>query len=112
MPITGSGEFYANFTNGMGQVRLIGGEKKINGKVHFILSKLDIKITVEKGKIIFENLFGGQKALGDTINKIINDNFDVFALDLIPLIEKSLGRIFKNTSNKIFKRFTKEQLFP
>lgn len=112
LPINGAGRVTGNFTNGAGSVRLKGIQKEINGNIHFVVSKLDIKIKVESGKIDLENLFGGDKTLGDIINQVINDNFDAFTLDLIPLIEKSLARIFKNTANKILKRFTMAQLFP
>lgn len=73
---------------------------------------MDIKITVKKGKLDFDDLFGGDKVLGDIINQTINQNFDVFSMELIPLVEKSLSRIFKQTANKILERFTMEQLFP
>jgi hypothetical protein len=112
LPITGAGNFTANFTNGKGDIRLKGTPKDVNGETYFNVNKLDIKITVQKGKIEFENLFGGDKTLGDIINRVINDNFDTFVQDLIPLIEKSLSKIFRSTGNKIFKRFTMAQLFP
>jgi hypothetical protein len=112
LPINGAGNLSGNFTQGKGDVRLKGVHKEINGKTHFMVSKLDIKITVQRGKIVLDNLFGGDKTLGDVINSVINDNFETFSQDLIPLIEKSLSRIFKNTGNKIFKRFTLAQLFP
>jgi hypothetical protein len=112
LPITGNGQITCNFTNGEGAIRLKGTQKEINGNIHFIVTKLDIKVKVESGKIELDNLFGGDKQLGTVINKVINDNFDTFTNDLIPLIEKSLAKIFKNTGNKIFKRFTMAQLFP
>lgn len=112
LPITGSGNFTANFTDGKGEIRLKGIHKEINGQTHFIVNKLDIKVTVQNGKVSFDNLFGGDKTLGEVINNVINANFETFSADIIPLIEKSLSRIFKNTGNKILKRFTMAQLFP
>jgi hypothetical protein len=112
LPITGEGNFTGNFTHGKGDIRLRGVHKELNGATHFVVNKLDIKITVQRGKIELDNLFGGDKTLGDIINSVINENFEAFTTDLIPLIEKSLSRIFKQTGNKIFKRFTLEQLFP
>lgn len=73
---------------------------------------MDIKIAVQNGKIILDDLFGGEKILGDIVSQAINENFELFSQDLIPLIEKSLSRIFKTTSNKILERFTMSQLFP
>ena len=112
LPISGNGKISGNFTNGEGLVRLKGVQKQIKGNTHFIVSKLDIKIRVQSGKVVLENLFGGDKVLGEIINNVINENFEAFTSDLNPLIEKSLGRIFKSTGNKILSRFTMAQLFP
>lgn len=112
LPITGEGNFTGNFTHGKGDIFLQGIKKEVNGQTHFMINKLDIKITVQRGKLFFENLFGGDKTLSNIINTVINDNFEAFSEDLIPLIEKSLSNIFRQTGNKIFKRFTLAQLFP
>lgn len=112
LPVNGAGKFTGNFTGGLGDVSVKGIQKQINGQTHFIVNKLQIKVTVQNGKLDLENLFGGDKVLGEIINQTINQNFTVFAKELIPLIEKSLARIFKRTSNKILERFTMAQLFP
>lgn len=96
----------------MGDVRIKGIQKEINGKTHFVVHKLDIKVTVEKGTIALRDLLGGDKVLADIVNQTINQNFALLSQDLLPLIEKSLSRIFKRTANKILERFTLEQLFP
>lgn len=84
----------------------------IDGKQHIVLKKLDIKIIIGKGKIKLNNLFGGDRVLGDVINETINQNFEIFSRDIIPLVEKALEKIFKKISNKIVERYTEEQLFP
>lgn len=112
LPVKGQGSFNGNFTGGQGDVRIKGIHKQINGQTHFVVHKMEIKITVQKGTIDLENLFGGDRTLGDIINLTINQNFEVLSQDLIPLIEKSLSKIFKRTANKILERFTMAQLFP
>lgn len=97
---------------GFGNVRIKGDRKVINGKNHLSLAKLDIKIKVGDGKIKLENLFGGDRVLGEIINQTINQNFSLLSHELIPLIEKALQRIFKQTGNKILERFPEEVLFP
>lgn len=112
-PVKGAGKFTGNFTGGTGDVRIKGIQKQINGETHFIVSNMDIKITVKKGQIELGDIFGGgDKVLADIISTAINENFEVFSKDLIPLIEKSLSKIFKRTANKILERFTMSQLFP
>jgi Haemolymph juvenile hormone binding protein (JHBP) len=112
LPIKGNGKFSGNFTGGTGDVRIKGIHKEINGQTHFIVNKMDIKVNVKRGKLDLDNLFGGDKTLGEVINQTINTNFEVFSKEIIPLIEKSLSKIFKRTANKILERFTLAQLFP
>lgn len=73
---------------------------------------MDIKIKLQKGRINLKEIFDGDKVLGEIVGQVINENFEVVSQDLIPLIEKSLARIFKRSGNKILERFTMEQLFP
>lgn len=112
LPVKGAGKFTGNFTQGFGNVRIKGDRKVINGTNHLSLAKLDIKIKVGDGKIKLENLFGGDRVLGEIINQTINQNFALLSHELIPLIEKALQRIFKRTGNKILERFPEEVLFP
>ncbi|XP_053672331.1 uncharacterized protein LOC128722676 [Anopheles nili] len=112
LPVKGSGKFTGNFTQGIGSVRIKGDRKRINGKDHLSLAKLDIKIRVSDGRVKLENLFGGDRVLGEIINETINQNFNLLSTELIPLIEKALQRIFKRTGNKILERFPEEVLFP
>lgn len=93
-------------------MRIKGDRKRINGRDHLSLAKLDIKIRVSDGRIKLENLFGGDRVLGEIINETINQNFNLLSTELIPLIEKALQRIFKRTGNKILERFPEEVLFP
>jgi Haemolymph juvenile hormone binding protein (JHBP) len=113
IPVKGAGRFSGNFTGGTGDIKIKGIHKQINGETHFVVNKMDIKITVKSGQIELGEIFGkGDKVLGDIISATINQNFEVFSKDLIPLIEKSLSKIFKRTANKILERFTMAQLFP
>lgn len=77
-----------------------------------LVKKIDIKIRVSGGKINLENLFGGDKVLGEVVNETINRNFDVLATEIIPLIEKALSKHFKKVGNKIMGRYPEEVLFP
>ncbi|XP_055694818.1 uncharacterized protein LOC129796516 [Lutzomyia longipalpis] len=111
LPIKGAGKFTGNFTRSTADVTMILEPREISGNDHIILKKLQIKIKVGKGSMYLENLFGGDKTLGDIINDTINQNFEVVSRDIIPLIEKALEKHFKRTSNKILSRYTRSQLF-
>jgi len=111
IPIKGSGKFTGNFTSCSGSVRLVSGKYSSMDETVQI-TKFDIKIKLGNGYIALKNLFNGDKVLGNAINDVINQNFDVLSKDIVPLIEKALQRHFKKIANKISSRFTYGQLFP
>lgn len=161
LPLKGSGKFTGNFSksnnsvnkilrhiikylplsfceltaNSIGKTRLVITKTEKNGEEYFHMEKMEIKITVGKGMLKLQNLFNGDRVLGefmhilnifskfilkqnvfffigDAINEVINQNFAVVSQDVIPLIEKALQRTFKKTANKITSRYTFQQLLP
>lgn len=87
-------------------------EVDANGDSYVYVKKLTIRVRVGGGSLRLENLFNGDKTLGDVINQTINQNFDIISKDIIPLIERALERHFKKTANKIMSRYTEQQIFP
>ena len=76
------------------------------------ITDFKLKISVGKGTIKLENLFGGEQALGDVVNSAINNNFDLFMKELSPLVEEALSNSFQNIASSIIQQFTFAQLFP
>lgn len=64
LPIKGNGIFKGNFTDSTGVVRLQFGRKDDTGLV--TNKKFSIKIKVGKGNIHLDNLFNGDKVLGES----------------------------------------------
>lgn len=79
---------------------------------HIAMKKIQLKITVNKGMLYLDNLFGGNKELGAIINESINSNFNMYAKEIIPLVEKSLAKHFVQIGNKVVEKYSDEQLFP
>lgn len=50
--------------------------------------------------------------IGDALNGVINENFDIISQDIIPLVERALQRLLKRISSKILENFTYDQIFP
>lgn len=65
----------------------------------------------EKVTYNFENLFNGDKALGDAMNKVLNDNNMVIFEDVKQGYEASFDIIFKDLVNKIFARIPLNEIF-
>ncbi|XP_012263717.3 protein takeout [Athalia rosae] len=113
LPIAGSGPMRGNFTACTGSVDLKGEVKKdANGEDRLRYTDFHVKFTVGNGYVELENLFGGDRTLGDLVNSAINNNFDVFLRELQPLLEKALSETFQRIANNIVEPFTWQQLFP
>lgn len=102
-----------NTGNALAHVRVRNERvKKSDGQTYSLVKKIDIKIRVKDGKIRLDNLFGGDRVLGDVINETINRNFDILSKEIIPLIERALSKHFKKVGNKILSSYPESVLFP
>jgi hypothetical protein len=59
-----------------------------------------------------DNLFNGEEVLGNIINSAINNNFDVFMREFMPVVEMALSDAFKDIADNIVQQFSFAQLFP
>ncbi|XP_001607045.1 circadian clock-controlled protein [Nasonia vitripennis] len=113
LPIRGNGPMTGNFTDATGSVKIQAGLfKDDQGNDHLKLSEFRMRISIRKGSLNLDNLFGGDPTLGNVVNNAINTNFDAFIKELQPLIEKALSSAFTDIGNSIVRPFTYEQLFP
>jgi hypothetical protein len=113
LPIKGNGPMTGNFTDATGSVKIQGTlMKDASGDEHVNLTEFRLRISIRKGTLRLENLFGGDPTLGNVVNNAINSNFDAFIKELQPLIEKALSQAFTDIGNSIVRPFTYAQLFP
>ncbi|XP_066598660.1 protein takeout [Prorops nasuta] len=113
LPIRGSGPMSGNFSECTGAVRFRGVvEKNEADEDHLKISEFRLKISIGRGRLHLDNLFGGERVLGDVINSAINSNFDTFIRELQPLVENVLSDAFLEIANSIVGQFTYQQLFP
>ncbi|KAL0101160.1 hypothetical protein PUN28_018781 [Cardiocondyla obscurior] len=113
LPIRGSGPIHGNFTNCIGACRIqVAKYIDENGEEKMSITDFKLKVSVGGGTIRLDNLFNGEKALGDVINMAINSNFDLFMKEFLPLVERALSDAFQHIAGNIVKQFTFAQLFP
>lgn len=113
LPVTGSGRLTGNFTNCAGFVKFTAEIiKKSDDQEYFLVKEFNLKITVNNGHLRLDDLFGGDKVIGDVVNNAINSNFEAFLKELMPLVEKELAQKFFEIGNNIVEQFTYDQLFP
>ncbi|XP_029169773.1 circadian clock-controlled protein [Nylanderia fulva] len=113
LPLRGSGPMHGNFSDcrGICSIRI---ERYFdeNGVEKARISEFKTKISVGKGTLNLENLFNGEKVLGDVVNSAINNNFDLFLKELSPLVEMALSDAFQQIADNIVQQFSFAQLFP
>lgn len=83
-----------------------------DGVEHVKFTKMPIRFTVSNMKLRLDNLFNGDKILGEVGNAIINDNQDLYLNEIIPGLEKGLSKKFLDIANEILEKATFDEMFP
>ena len=80
-----------------------------NGKTYFSFISNKLTLDPEFVSFNFENLFNGDKQLGDNINKVLNENFKEVFADVQPGYEKGLGLVLQQIINNLFSKVSAEE---
>lgn len=58
-----------------------------------------------------ENLFNGNKALGDNMNLFLNENWQIILQELKPAVRETLAQILSGIINSVFDKLPYSDLF-
>lgn len=58
-----------------------------------------------------ENLFNGDKALGDNMNQVLNENWKDLYQEIRPQFSKAFGGIIRKIFNQVFATYPYEKFF-
>ncbi|KAK9892733.1 hypothetical protein WA026_021924 [Henosepilachna vigintioctopunctata] len=85
----------------------------IQKKKKDFLNIKEYTVTLRPEKVIFhfDNLFNGDKRLGDEINRVMNENQEEVFADVRSGYERSFGLIFQDLANRVFSRVVIKDLF-
>nr|XP_022918946.1 protein takeout-like isoform X2 [Onthophagus taurus] len=111
LPIKSSGEFRANLTNIKSTNTMVGELYEKDSTKYVKLISNDIKLSVESGHVHLENAHA-DTIINDMISETVNKNFHDFFHELMPVIEKNLGELMLNISNKIVEPYPYDLMFP
>lgn len=110
LPITGSGRANLTLVNTKIEHRLIGEPYEQDGVKYMKLKDYKVAFDPKKVHIHFENLFN-DKLLSETMNRFLNENWEIAFNELKSGYSKSFGKIFKEISNRIFTKVPFDQIF-
>lgn len=112
LPISGNGDSWSNYTDVTGKLIINGHPENRNGKKYFNLDEFKFSINVKKATIHMNNLFNGNKQLGDSMNTFMSENWEALFQELKPVVDESISALLKDIAVKVFNKFTFDELFP
>ncbi|CAH1382301.1 unnamed protein product, partial [Tenebrio molitor] len=86
-------------------------EVKKKGKTYIKFVKSEMKMIPGKIHFNFDNLFNGDKTLGDNINQVLNDNWAVVYEDIEDSYTELVNRIWLSLLNGFFSKVSIEEAF-
>ncbi|XP_016952629.1 protein takeout [Drosophila biarmipes] len=112
MPLLGDGHCKVDLVNITMRTELIGQEYKKNGANYLKINNVKVKYELSDVHIHLDNLFNGDKALGDRMNEFLNENWKALAEEVRPLMTKALVDILRASVDKLFASFSYDDLVP
>ncbi|XP_013110452.1 protein takeout [Stomoxys calcitrans] len=82
-----------------------------NGKKYASLEHVKLEIKPELVQFHFENLFRGDKNLGDNMNKFLNENWNDIFQEIKPRFAKALSLEVKALLNTFYSKYPYEEYF-
>ena len=86
-------------------------EQEKKGKKHYKVASQKFVLNPQLVKFKLENLFDGDKALGDNINQVLNDNWSEVLADVKPSYEEAFGKIFSSIFNNVLGKMSTTEIF-
>ncbi|KAK9686882.1 hemolymph juvenile hormone binding protein (JHBP) [Popillia japonica] len=113
LPISGSGNSSGNYTNIDVSVVIQNQRIVKDDETYLNVKDFFIDFNIGHASVRLENLFNGDKELGEAMNLFLNDNWKSVANEIKPVLEDTIANIFKKFANKIFHKYplTKSSLF-
>ena len=75
------------------------------------ITSYKIRFTPKWVKFRFDNLFNGDKILGETMNNFMNSNWEPVFYGIIPGYEEKFGEKFKSVANILFRQVPIDLIF-
>ncbi|XP_045483284.1 protein takeout-like isoform X2 [Harmonia axyridis] len=112
LPIEGDGHGWTKFYNGNYSYDYDFDVMERKGKHYMHIVKNKIKIEPERLEANIDNLFNGNKQLGDHLNNFFNENWRELLVQFGPVLSEVYGSVGKQILAKIYDRIPLEEIYP
>lgn len=111
LPIQGDGKSKLNIENMNLVLKFKPRVITKNGKNYIQTDKFSLTFTTTRLTIQLDNLFNGDKLLGDNMNSFLNENWQDILGELQPSISYAMEKILESIANRIFAKVPYDSLF-
>ncbi|GFG40539.1 hypothetical protein Cfor_02403 [Coptotermes formosanus] len=112
LPLKGKGKCSMNLTDYDIFVKMRAEPLVKDETVYWDIKEFYLHIdTLKLFQVNFENLFNGDKELGDNTNKVLNENWKEFFEELRPILRDTFGGVFLQYTNQLFHKVPESGLF-
>ncbi|XP_012219468.1 protein takeout-like [Linepithema humile] len=112
VPVYGNGKFKMSVYNVTTHHEIYFKTFEKNRESYIRVNKYFIKTFYKRVTLHYDNLFDGNEALGNNINKFVNDNSMYLFGEFVPFLEEAFARAFFKISNQIFTHVPMNKIFP
>ncbi|XP_030387470.1 protein takeout [Scaptodrosophila lebanonensis] len=112
LDIKGKGNMRGFCENAKASVKMRGARYLKNGKEYIKFTKMSMRIQFKDFKLHLDNLFNGDRILGDVGNTLINENQKLYMNEIVPGLERGLSQKFLEVANEILATATFDEMFP
>lgn len=110
LPIQGDGKCNLTLKDVKAKIAVHGKELKKDGKTYMQIEKLKFTFDTTRLFIELQNLFNGDKALGDNMNLFLNENWSDILKELKPAFEEAFAASFKAIAHNVFLKVSMDQI--
>ena len=89
-----------------------GKLEKREGEDYLLIKDIKYIVDAKDAHGQLNNLFNGDKVLGEAANKVFNENWREIFVTYKYVIESAVGSLSKDMANKIFVKFPFKELYP
>ncbi|CAH1963274.1 unnamed protein product [Acanthoscelides obtectus] len=112
LQLNGAGPADGNYTNVKAHLTTEGEHYQKNGKDHVRFVDKKIDLSIGSTNLYFDHILGDNDQLNVQTNRIINENSQEIIKELSPVITKVIGEFVFGIANRIFERYSYDDLFP
>ncbi|KAE8747297.1 hypothetical protein FOCC_FOCC005941 [Frankliniella occidentalis] len=112
LPIQGHGHSSGNYSNIEATATMTGQRVIRDGREYMDVKEFLVDFQIGHASVHLDNLFDGDKELGEIMNKFLNENWRTVAKEVQPILEDTIGELFKTFANKIYHMYPLDVLIP